>query len=582
MKLSKAYWQTYKETPADAEVPSHKLLMRAGFINKTTGGIYSYLPMATRVLKKIENIVREELDAIDGQEILMSFVTPASLWQSSGRWDTMGAEMVRFKDRKDADFCLSATNEETVTDIFQNTISSYKQLPVHLYQINTKFRDEIRPRFGILRGREFIMKDGYTFHLDKDCLDTMYDKYYQAYSNIFTRMGLDFIAVEADGGAMADSGSKTHEFQVIANTGEDDIVTVKSLEYAANIESAETYRAEISFSTQTDLEEVLTENLPTCEAVATLLNIPVHQTLKTLVFTAEFHKKDGSIKFAHYILLLLGDDSLNEIKLTNFIKGTTKLYPSTEETLKELGLPKGYMSPLGKTGFNVILDNAIDENASYVVGANKENYHTKGFSPARDLENFKKADLRLSRMGDVGPDKKTPIELKKGIEVGQVFQLGQKYTKSMNVTVLDQNGKKVNPLMGCYGVGISRTLAAAIEQHHDDNGIIWPAAIAPFDIYFAVIGKKDETKNLSNDLYDQLKSEKIDVLFDDRGLGPGGMFKDADLLGLPLRVTLGERDFDQTGELEIKVRKSGEVYKVKREELTSKVKELLASLGKVF
>ncbi len=580
MKLSKSYWQTYKETPSDAEVPSHKLLLRAGFLNKTTGGIYSYLPMATKVLKKIETIIREELDAIGGQEVLMSFVTPASLWQSSGRWDSMGPEMVRFKDRKDGDFCLSATNEETVTDIFKNTISSYKQLPVHLYQINTKFRDEIRPRFGILRGREFIMKDGYTFHADQDCMDKMYDAYYQAYSKIFTRMGLEFIAVEADGGAMADAGAKTHEFQVIANTGEDDIVTVKSLNYAANIETAETYRAPLDFSASTKLEDVETVNLPTCEEVAKLLNIPVYQTLKTLVFTAEYPKKDGSIKEAHYIIMLLGDDQINDVKLINYFKGASAVKPTEEKVLNELGLPKGYMSPIGKSGVNIIIDSAVDINAGYVVGANKENYHTKGFTVSRDLESYKVVDLRLTQEGDLGPDKKTKIEFKKGIEVGQVFQLGDKYTKSMGATILDQNGKKIIPKMGSYGIGVSRTLAAAIEQHHDENGMIWPAVIAPFDVYFAVIGKKDSTKELADEIYTELKREGLDILHDDRGLGPGGMFKDADLLGLPLRVTLGERDYESSGELEIKIRKSGEVIKIKKEELATKLKELLASLGK--
>jgi prolyl-tRNA synthetase len=579
MKLSKSYWQTYKEVPSDAEVPSHQLLLRAGFINKTTGGIYTYLPMAVKVLNKIKAIVKSELDSIGGQEVLMSFVTPGELWKQSGRWESMGGEMVRLKDRKDADFCLSATNEETITDVFSKTINSYKQLPVNLYQINTKFRDEIRPRFGLLRCREFIMKDAYTFHLDKESMDEIYDDYFNAYSNIFKRMGLEFISVVADGGAMADAGSQTHEFQVIADNGEDDIVEVKELNYAANIETAQTFRSNLEFAPSTSLVEVETKNLSTCESVAAILNIPVHQTLKTLVYTATFTKKNGSTKDGHYILMLLGDDVANEVKINNYFAAATNVQPASEEVLKELELPKGYMSPIGKN-ISVIVDEAINIEAGYVVGSNKIDFHTKGFTISRDLEKFKQVDFRQTQATDVGPDKKTPIKIRRGIEVGHIFQLGSKYTKAMDATVLDQNGKKVHPMMGCYGIGISRTMAAAIEQFHDENGIIWPAQIAPFDVYFAVIGKKDTTRELANTIYSDLKREGLDVLLDDRGMGPGSMFKDADLLGLPVRVLLGERDFDQSGEFEIKIRKTGESYKVKQNELASKLKEVLAVLGK--
>ena len=579
MKLSEAYWQTYKETPADAEVPSHRLLLRAGFLNKTTGGIYSYLPMATKVIQKIKTIVREELDNIGGQELLMSFVTPAELWKSSGRWTSMGPEMIRLKDRKEAEFCLSATNEETITDIFKNTVNSYKQLPVNLYQINTKFRDEIRPRFGILRGREFIMKDAYTFHTDKECMDKMYDKYFNAYSEIYKRMGLEFIAVEADGGNMADAGSKTHEFQVIADTGEDDIITAKEIGYAANIETAATVRAGLEFSGSSELTDVETKDLATCEAVAKLLNIPVHQTLKTLVYTALFQKKDGSVKEAHYMVMILGDDEINDVKMKNYFAAASEVKTSSEEVLKELSLTKGYMSPLG-LDLSVIIDSAIDINAGYVVGANKVNYHTQGFTVSRDVKNYKVVDLRLTKSTDLGPDKKTPIKIKKGIEVGHIFQLGNKYTKSMDATVLDQNGKKIHPLMGCYGIGISRTMAAAVEQFHDENGMVWPPQLAPFEVYFAMIGKKDETKKAATEIYEDLRKSGIDTILDDRGNSAGAMFKDADLLGAPLRLLLGERDFEESGELEIRERKSGVTHKVKRNELVNKVSELLIQLGK--
>ncbi|MBT4791972.1 MAG: proline--tRNA ligase [Halobacteriovoraceae bacterium] len=579
MKLSQAFWQTYKETPADAEIPSHQLLIRAGFLSKTTGGIYTYCPMAVRVLRKIKEIVRVELNKVGAQEILMSFVTPGELWKQSGRWETMGPEMVRLKDRKDSDFCLSATNEETITNVISKTITSYKQLPVNLYQFNTKFRDEMRPRFGLIRCREFIMKDGYSFHQSKESLDEVYKLYYQAYEKAFNKMGLNFIVVEADGGAMADAGAQTHEFQAVADNGEDDIVEAKSLNYAANVETAETYRKQLDFAAATDLDDVETINMGSCTEVANFLDLPIYQTLKTLVYTVSYPKKDVT-----YIVMLLGDDELNEVKFTNFLKGATGYEAASANELARLKMPAGYMSPIKIDAEKtvVIYDTAIDLDAAYVVGANKENYHTRGFVPSRDtLLSPKHIDLRLSRQGDLGPDKKTPIVFKKGIEVGHIFQLGDKYTKSMGVTVLDQNGKKTTPVMGCYGMGISRIMAATIEQHHDGNGIIWPTTLAPFDIYFAVIGKKDSTKKLSVEIYDDLVSQGFDVILDDRGMGPGSMFKDADLLGLPLRILLGERDFDQTKELEIKIRKTGESFKVKQDNLAAKVKELLSNLGDI-
>jgi prolyl-tRNA synthetase len=575
MKLSKSFWQTYKETPSDAEIPSHQLLMRAGFIQKETGGIYTYLPMAVRVLEKIKNIIREELNFIDSQELLMNMVTPSEVWKDSGRWDTMGLEMLRFQDRKGSDFCLSPTNEETITNIFKKTVTSYKNLPVSLYQINTKFRDEIRPRFGLMRGREFIMKDAYTFHMDKACMDVEYENFYKAYSNIFKRMKLEHIIVEADAGAIGSADSKSHEFQVVADNGEDTVVEARELNYAANIEKAQTYRAGLEFTNETKLEEVETVNLQTCADVCKSLNVPVHQSLKTLLMTATYGKKE-----AHYMIMLLGDDELNQIKLENMLK-CDSLTVASEEVLKTLEVPKGYMSPLGLNGkISILFDEAIDVDKSFIVGANKENYHVKGFVPSREIEKFKVADLRLAKEGDLAFDKKTPVKFRKGVEVGHIFQLGNKYTKSMKASVLDQNGKKVTPLMGCYGIGVSRTMAAAIEQNHDENGIIWPAPIAPFDLYFAVIGKKEATKTLSNEIYKELKSSGVDVLFDDRGMGPGPMFKDADLLGLPVRLVLGERDYEASGELELKIRHSGESIKVKQEELAAKIKEILANLGK--
>lgn len=579
MKLSKSYWPTYKETPSDAQVPSHQLMMRAGFIHKNTSGIYSYLPMATKVIQKIQKIIREELNSFGSQELLMGFVTPKELWEESGRWNKMGPLMIKMTDRKGAEFCLSPTNEETITDIFKQSITSHKDLPVNLYQINTKFRDELRPRFGILRGREFMMKDGYTFDLDKAGMDVSYNNYYQAYERIFNRMGLEYIAVEADGGDMADGDSKTHEFQVIADNGEDVIITAKDIGYAANIETAVTKRAGLDFQKSADHKKVETLDMPSCAAVAAHLNIPVYQTLKSLVYTVYFAKKDGSEKAANYLVMILGDDEVNEIKLAKNFAGAVRFEPASSETLQALNLPAGYMSPIARE-ISVVFDEAIDLDASYVVGANEVNFHMSGFVPSRDTKTHKTADLRLAKPDDVAFDGKTPIQFRKGIEAGQVFQLGAKYTKSMNASVLDQNGKKIFPLMGCYGIGVSRTLAAAIEQHHDEDGIIWPVQLAPFDAYFAVLGKKEETYKLAEEIYSSLKNAGLDILLDDRKVSAGAMFKDSDLLGLPVRILLGERDFEASGELELKVRSTGEVHKVKKEELEKTMKSILKSLGK--
>lgn len=574
MRLSQGYWQTYKETPSDAEVISQQLMLRAGLIYKTAGGLYTYLPMAFKTLKKVEKIVREELDKIGCFEIQMPVMTPAELWKESGRWDSMGGQMLKVKDRAERDLCFSPTNEETVTDLFRRTVGSYKQLPVCLYQINTKFRDEIRPRFGLLRAREFSMKDGYSFHIDKASLDEFYDKIYGAYEAIFTRLGLDFIAVEADGGAMAGGGAKTHEFQVVADNGEDLVVTVPRTKFAANIEKAMTTRKDVQLAPAADLTKFATPNQKTCEEVCAANGFHITQSLKSLVMHALIKGKDQ-----YFMVMLLGDDSLNEVKFQNKVQAE-HIRPAQQSELERLGLIKGYMGPTTESAdLKVIFDEAIDMKSSYVVGANEEGFHAKGFVPERDTKpKFFRADMRLAKEGDfIGDDQ---IVLKKGIEVGHVFQLGDKYTKSMKVTVLNETGKGVTPLMGCYGIGMTRVIASAIEQHNDKDGIIWPASIAPYDTYFCFIGKTEETKQLAEEIFTSLKNESLDVLFDDRQLGPGFMFKDSDLLGLPLRITLGERDYVATGEIEIKVRKTGEVLKVKKDQLVATVKEKLKELGK--
>jgi prolyl-tRNA synthetase len=572
--LSQGYWQTLKETPSDADVVSQQLMMRAGLMFKTGAGLYTYQPMAFRSLKKIEKIIREELDKINCFEISMPVVTPAELWQESGRWDGMGGQMLKARDRAERDVCLSPTNEETVTDLFRKTVNSYKQLPVCLYQINTKFRDEIRPRFGLLRAREFTMKDGYSFHIDKASLDKFYDEIYVAYENIFKRMGLDFIAVEADGGAMAGGGAKTHEFQVVADNGEDYVVTVPKTKFAANIEKAMTVRKNLKFAPQAELEKFSTPNQKTCEEVCAAHGMPITQSLKSIVMHALIKGKDQ-----YFMVMLLGDDTLNEVKFQNKV-AAEHIRPAQQNELEKLGLVKGFMGPTTTAeGFKVICDEAIDMNASYVVGANEPDHHLKGFVPSRDTKpkNFV-ADMRLAKEGDfIGDDQ---IVLKKGIEVGHIFQLGDKYTKSMKVTVLNEQGKAVTPIMGCYGIGVTRVLASSVEQNNDKDGIIWPASIAPYDVYMCFIGKTPEIKAVAEEVNAEIKKAGLDTLFDDRLLGPGQMFKDADLIGLPIRVVICEKYFTATGEIEVKIRKTGETLKVKKNELVPTLKKKLEEMGK--
>jgi prolyl-tRNA synthetase len=571
MKLSQGFWQTYKEVPADAEIPSHQLMIRAGLIHKSGSGLYNYLPMGLRSIRKVENIIREELNKIGSYEITMTVVTPGELWQETGRWDKMGGLMLRFKDKKEADLCISPTNEEAVTDIFRKTVKSYKQLPVTLYQINTKFRDEIRPRFGLMRGREFTMKDAYSFHMDKASLDVGYQAMYDAYTAIFTRLGLEFIPVEADGGAMASADSRTHEFQVVANAGEDLIIYSPEAKYAANVEKAQTKRAKTTFDMNViPMKEVETVKTETIEAVCALLGQTAAQSLKSMVYTATTGNESKMI-----LAMMIGDDTVNEIKLQNYLK-CDHLAASSEEELKKAKLWKGYIGPAGLEGqLEIIFDNEVNLDASYTIGANKKDAHVMGFNPKRDMKKIVQADLRLSKAGDLTMDGKHTVVEKRGIEVGHVFQLGDKYTKDMKVGILDQNGKLVTPLMGCYGIGVTRVVAAAIEQNHDENGIVWPKAIAPYQVYFATIVKAEEFAKIADDIYADMTKAGIEVVYDDRNVGPGNKFKDSDLLGLPIRVVLGERDFGASGELEVILRKTGEVKKVKREELISTLQSLL-------
>lgn len=576
MKLSRAFWQTYKETPADAEIPSHQLMMRAGLIQKTGSGLYNFMPFGLKVIRKIEKIIREELDQLGCHEISMSVVTPGELWQESGRWDTMTSEMLKFKDKGGRDLCMSPTNEEVVTDIFRKTVKSYKQLPITLYQINTKFRDEIRPRFGIMRAREFTMKDAYSFHLDKKSLDNVYEDLKQAYSKIFKRIGFEFSIVEADAGSMGGVGAKTHEFQVIAGTGEDEIVYCQKTGFAANIEKAQTLRSSTDYLFSEDaLEEIATPNAKSIDEVANFLKIPAAQTLKSLVYKSIV---DNSEKY--FLLLLIGDDELNELKAKNSLGGE-HVMPASEDELKSLGLLKGFIGPLKNdksvlNNLEIIMDKAIDIGAAYVIGASKLDFHFKNFVPQRDLADCMQIDLRLAKKEDLTLDGGHAIDIKRGIEVAHIFQLGDKYTKALNVSVLDPNGKTVHPLMGCYGIGVTRIVAAAIEQNYDEAGIIWPQAIAPFQVYFAVIGKSEAILKVADEIYAELLAVGIEVLLDDRKAGAGFKFKDADLLGLPFRLVLGERDFKTSNNLEIISRISGEKKTVARDEVIKTLKDLIS------
>lgn len=576
MRLSKAFWQTYKETPADAVVPSHQLMMRAGLIHKSGVGLYNYLPFGLKVIRKVEAIVRAELGKVDCQELQMTIVSPGELWKESGRWEKM-TEMVKFKDKGARDACLSPTNEEAVVDIFRKTVKSYKQLPVSLYQINTKFRDEIRPRFGVMRGREFCMKDAYTFHIDKTSLDEGYETIKEAYVKIFKRLGLNTFAVEADGGDMGDKDSQTHEFQAIAENGEDLLIYNAEAKYAANVEKAITKRANISFDLSGPAkQEVETPNMKTIEEVCNFLKVSEHTSLKSLVYFATFHEEDKEGEFV--LLQLLGDDELNELKLLNFLEAA-EVRAASESELENLGLVKGFIGAFNlKEELRVLVDSEVNAQGSFVTGAQRKDFHVKNFVPSRDITEFESADIRLARAGDLTVEGNFVVEEIRGIEVGHIFQLGDKYTKSMGVTVLDQNGKTMAPLMGCYGLGISRSVAAIIEQHHDEKGIIWPVAVAPADIYFASIAKSDEVKAIGDEIYNLLQEKNFDVIYDDRKAGPGFKFKDADLLGLPIRIVLGEKTWKESQELELVVRKTGETLKVKRENLITKINELMESL----
>ncbi|RQS06362.1 proline--tRNA ligase [Burkholderia sp. Bp9002] len=555
MKASRFFIGTLKEAPADAEIVSHKLMVRAGMIRRVAGGIYNYLPVGLRSIRKVEAIVREEMNRAGAIELLMPAVQPAELWQESGRWEQYGPELLRFKDRKDNDFVIGPTHEEVITDIARNQIRSYRQMPVNFYQIQTKFRDEIRPRFGVMRGREFVMKDAYSFDKDADGLNESYRKMYDAYIRIFTRLGLEFRPVAADSGSIG--GNFSHEFHVIADTGEDAIAYCPTSEFAANIEAAEALPliAERAAAAE-PMAKVATPGKAKCEAVAELMGIPLARTIKSIVLATDNEGAEPTI----WLLMLRGDHDLNEIKVAKLPGLKNHRFATEQEIVEWFGTPPGYLGPIGtKKPVKVIADRTVANMSDFVVGANEVDYHIAGVNWGRDLPEPDVADIRNVQKGDPSPDGKGVIDICRGIEVGHVFQLGTKYSEAMGATFIDESGKPQPMLMGCYGVGVTRILGAAIEQNFDDRGIIWPESIAPFEVVLCPMGydRSDAVRETADKLYAELAAAGIDVILDDRGERPGVMFADWELIGVPHRLVIGERGLKE-GKIEYQGRRDTE------------------------
>ncbi|MFM2033949.1 MAG: hypothetical protein RJA32_584 [Pseudomonadota bacterium] len=571
MKASQFFIRTLKEAPADAEIVSHKLMMRAGLIRKLGAGIYNYMPMGLKVIRKVEGIIREEMDKAGAVELLMPVVQPAELWQETGRWDKMGPELLRIKDRHDRDFLIQPTSEEVVTDIARHEIKSYKQLPVNFYQIQTKFRDERRPRFGIMRGREFSMKDAYSFDRDVEGMKVSYAKMFDAYTRIFQRLGLNFRAVNADNGAIGGTGSQ--EFHVIADTGEDAIAYCPSSDYAANIETAEALSLIASRATASQAMALTpTPGQVKCEEVAQFLKCSLEKTVKSIVLAVD---QEGGAKL--FLLLIRGDHELNEIKASK-VPGLTDFRFATEaEIIEHFGTPPGYLGPVKtKKPLTVVADRTVANMSDFICGANQEGHHLTGVNWGRDLPEPIVADLRNVIAGDASPDGKGVLEICRGIEVGHVFQLGTRYSESMNAVYLDEKGQSQPMVMGCYGIGVTRLLGAAIEQRFDERGIMWPVSIAPFQVVLCPMGydRSDMVREASDKLYQDLLSAGIEVILDDRGERPGAMFADWELIGVPYRVVIGERGLKE-GQLEFQARTDAEASAIAVGDVAKKVIDLV-------
>ena len=560
MRMSRMLMPTLKEVPSDAEITSHQLMLRAGMIRKMASGIYNQLPMGIRVFRKVEDIIREEMNAKGAQEISCALLVPAELWQESGRWDVMGPEMFRLKDRNGRDYCLGPTHEETFTHIVRNEITSYKQLPLNLYQIETKFRDERRPRFGVMRTRNFTMKDAYSFDADQEGLDKSYDDMFDAYTRIFARCELDNSPVQADSGAMG--GSASAEFMVKSEVGEDEIVFCSGCDYAANIEKATSVNHEASTEEMKEMGEIETPNVHTIEELQDFFKMDAGQFAKTLIYYA-----DGKT----VAVVVRGDRDVNETKVANAIGGAVEFELASEDTIKAVtGAEVGFAGPIGIKTDYLFIDQEVVDQRNVIVGANKTGYHIQNANFGRDFEG-QIGDFRNVQEGDKCPKCGQPLEIMRGVEVGHIFKLGTKYSESMGATFLDQNGKSQPIIMGCYGIGVERTVAAVIEQHHDENGIIWPLAIAPYHVVVVPVNvKKEEHLENAEKIYKELEAAGVEVLLDDRNERAGFKFKDSDLLGIPMRITVGKDIVD--GKVEFKSRKEADKEIISVDEVLDRVK----------
>jgi len=552
---------TLREVPGEAEIASHQLMLRAGMIRKSATGIYTFMPNGVRVLKNVENIVREEMDRAGAQEFLASALIPANLWQESGRWDVMGSEMIRLKDRNGRDFCLGPTHEEVFTDLARNEIKSYKQLPLNLYQIQTKYRDERRPRFGVMRSREFIMKDAYSFDKDNEGLDVSYMKMYEAYNKIFTRCDLEFSAVEADSGAMGGAGSA--EFMVKSDIGEDEIAFCTGCNYAANTEKATSKLEDAEKEEEKELNKIATPDVRTIEELVTFFNTSNKKFAKTLIY-----KADGKV----VAVMVRGDRSLNETKVSNALGGIMELEMADAETvLKATSAEIGFAGPIGLQVDTLLVDEEVTRMSNFIVGANDTGYHYENVNYERDFNGIV-GDYKLVAEGDMCPKCGSPINIRRGVEVGHIFKLGTKYSESMGANYLDENGKEKPLVMGCYGIGINRTVAAIIEQHHDENGILWPMAVAPYKVIVMPANvKNEEQMNTAEKIYEDLKTRGVDVLLDDRNERVGVKFKDADLIGIPIRVTVGKKVVEDI--VEFKLRKNQDIEEVNIEDVVGRIEK---------
>ncbi len=574
MKMSKLYMPTLREVPSEAETPSHQLLLRAGMIRKLVSGVYSFLPLGNKALRKVEKIVREEMDISGSQEVLMSAIQPAEIWKESGRWSAYGPEMFRLKDRHEREFCLGPTHEEYFTDLIKNELNSYKQLPLNIYQIQTKYRDEKRPRFGLIRSREFIMKDAYSFDMDDAGLDTSYKEMWEAYDKIFTRCALKFRIVEGDSGAMG--GSDSHEFMAISDIGESEIAYCNDCDYAATDEKAKcVYVIKNEDTEELEIEKIHTPSVKTIESLVEFFDLTGDKFVKTLIY-----KTEDEIIAA----IVPGNRELNEIKLANYLKiPDHELELADSDTIKKVtGADIGFAGPMGFKGkVRVLIDSRVTQMKNVIIGGNETDYHIKNANYNRDFKGEIVEDILLVKEGDLCPKCSSPLKIERGIEVGNIFKLGTKYSSSLNATYLDENGKSQDFLMGSYGIGINRTVSAIVEQNHDEKGIIWPLVVAPYHVIVTIVSMKNkEQVELGEKIYQELKAQGLDVLLDDRTERPGVKFKDAELIGIPIRVTIGRKADENI--VEYVIRGKGEKFEIKTDEILIKIKEEFKNQGLDF